>query len=231
MKTRTSLRTRPVCLVLALLVEGAARASASDAAATLAAAADTAGWRPELLPREREIAAALAAAPASLREGAGVYLLGAQGFVLDRPSRNGFHCLVARDLPTAFEPQCFDAEGSETLLVATLLEAELRMAGRSAAEVKRAVGEAWTEGRLRAPRRPGINYMLSRENRVPVDDAGTVRPYGPHLMFYAPYLRNSDFGVAAPGKDPIFLINEGLPGAYVIVPVVLDEETENHAHP
>jgi hypothetical protein len=175
--------------------------------------------RPELLPREREIAAALAAGPPTIAEGAGVYLLTEKGFLLHRPSRNGFNCLVGRDQPGAFEPQCFDAEGSDTLMQAALLSAELRMRGEDAPTVARAVAEAYATGRLRAPRRAGINYMLSRENRVPVDDKGTVRPYRPHVMIYAPYLRNADFGATPDGGSPVFVINEGQPGAYLIIPV------------
>ncbi len=190
------------------------------AAAPLARATDDPGgaWRPELLPRAREIAAALAAGPARVAAGAGVYVLTAHGYELARESRNGFHCLVERDRPGAFEPQCFDAEGSATLLAETLMTAELRMAGADRAEIEARVATAWAEGRLRAPRRPGINYMLSTENRVPVDAAGTVRPFPPHLMFYVPYLTDDDLGSGGPG-DPLFVIRGGAPGAYAIVPV------------
>jgi hypothetical protein len=176
-------------------------------------------WNPELLPPAREIAAALSAGPPSIAEGAGIYLLTENGYVLHRASRNGFHCLVGRDMPGAFEPQCFDAEGSDTLLKAVLLSTERRMRGDDAPAAARAVADAYASGRLRAPRRAGINYMLSRENRVPVDEKGTIRPYRPHVMIYAPYLTNADFGASMDGGSPVFVINEGKPGAYLIVPV------------
>jgi hypothetical protein len=180
---------------------------------------DGAAWKPEPLPRDREVAAALSAGPPGVTEGAGVYVLTDKGYVLDRPSRNGFHCLVGRDQPGTFEPQCFDAEGSETLLQAVLLAAERRMRGDDPVAVARAVADGYVSGRLRAPRRAGINYMLSRDNRVPVDARGTVRPYRPHVMIYVPYLRNADFGAGRDGGSPVFVINEGAPGAYLIVPV------------
>jgi hypothetical protein len=192
-----------------------------------APAAAESAWKPTLLPREREVAAALAAGPPSVAEGAGVYVLGQTGFVLARPSRNGFHCLVARDWPGAFEPQCFDAEGSQTLLQAALLGAELRMRGEPRAAIDRALGDAYASGRLKAPRRPGINYMLSPKNRVPVDDEGTIRPYRAHVMIYVPYLTNADFGVDPAKQPPVFVVNEGRPGAYLIVPVPDDG---GHAH-
>ena len=75
-----------------------------------------AAWKPELIEREREIAEALAAGPTTIRGQAGIYVLTSAGFELVRDSGNGFHCLVERSQPGAFEPQCFDAEGSSTLL-------------------------------------------------------------------------------------------------------------------
>jgi hypothetical protein len=175
---------------------------------------------PPLLPRDEEVSAALAAGPPHVAAGAGVYVLTATGYELVRSSSNGFHCLVERSFPGAFEPQCFDAEGSRTLMQATLLAARLRAGGAPRDEVERRVAAAWAAGELRAPGRPGINYMLSTENRVPVDPSGErIVPYGPHLMFYAPYLRNEDLGSDGGPGSPLFVINEGMPGAYVIVPV------------
>jgi hypothetical protein len=210
-----------VALALSLILTLAlALAFALSPVAAAAAEPDSQPWRPELMPRGEEIAEALAAGPASIREQAGVYVLTDTGYELVRESANGFHCLVGRGGPEEFEPMCFDAEGSATLLHEVLLAAGLRMAGRTRAEIDAAVAEAWAEGELRAPRRPGINYMLSKRNRVPVDDQGTVRPYRPHLMFYVPYLTNADLGVAGPGPgSPLFVIKEGTPGAYAIVPV------------
>lgn len=198
-------------------------AVAAVSCAAPARAADPPGarrWKPEPLPRAEEIAAALEAGPRAIADAAGVYVLEAGGFVLARASRNGFHCLVQRSHPGAFEPQCLDREGSETTLRPILLEAELRMGGASDAEVAAGVGAAWAAGRLRAPARPGVNYMLSKRNRVPVDDAGsTIIPYRPHVMFYVPYLTNRDLGAEPMGASPIFVVGEGTPGAYAIVPV------------
>ena len=181
------------------------------------AAAET--WNPVPMPAAEETSEALAAGPPSIRDGAGVYLLAADGYRLARPSANSFHCLVGRSQEGAFEPQCFDAEGSATLLPAVLLAAELRQAGHPPEEVERRVAAAWAGGRLRAPSRPGVNYMLSAKNRVPVGPDRVI-PYGPHLMFYAPYLTDADLGGDPSGEtSPLFVINEGKPGGYVIVPV------------
>ena len=224
-RSHRSHRSLVVLLALAgfapLLAAGAADAPGAPGARR---------WKPEILPREREVAAALSAGPKSIAQEAGVYALDAHGFVLVRESRNGFHCLVQRSAPDTFEPQCLDEEGSRSILKAILLEAERRMAGASDAEVEAALAAAWADGRLRAPSRPGINYMLSTENRVPVDESGsTIIPYRPHVMFYAPYLTNRDLGAEPMGDSPVFVIAEGNPHAYIIVPVPA-ETIAPHAH-
>ena len=211
-----------VSFISAVALATAAEASAESASRR---------WKPDLLPRERELAAALSAGPKAIADGAGLYALEAKGFVLAKKSANGFHCLVQRSHPGAFEPQCLDEEGSRSILPSILLEAELRMGGASDAEVAAGVAAAWAEGRLRAPARPGVNYMLSKENRVPVDESGSrIIPYRPHVMFYAPYLTNRDLGAEPMGDSPIFVVGEGTPHAYVIVPVP-EETIAAHAHP
>lgn len=185
----------------------------------LAAAAAADEWRPQPLPRDAEIAAALEACPPVLRQSAGVWVLTSGGYELARPSGNGFHAVVERSQPDAFEPQCLDAEGSRTTLREILLTGDLRMGGRPPAEIERELARAWEDGRLRAPRRPGIDYMLSTRNRVPVAPDRVIS-YGPHVMFYAPYLSNEDVGGDPTGDgSPVFVVNEGRPSAYVIVPV------------
>ncbi len=176
-------------------------------------------WRPEPLEREEEINEALAAGPAIIRDGAGVYVLTVNGYELVRESSNGFHCIVSRSQRNAFEPQCFDATGSKSLLQVTLLRGKLQMQGLGTERIQELITEAWETGRLKAPERPGINYMLSERNRVPVAPDRVI-PYGPHLMFYAPNLDDEVIGGDPTGKQsPVFMINQGQPSGYVIVPV------------
>jgi hypothetical protein len=69
--------------------------------------------------------------------------------------------------------------------------------------------------------------MLSTENLVP-NEKGVVVPFPPHVMFYAPYLTNSELGVdrtdLGPDGNPnaaAFVAGEGTPHALIIVPVAL----------
>lgn len=185
----------------------------------LSTAAAAAEWKPELMDEATEIKEALAAGPPSIRDDAGVYVLRSSGFELVRQSGNGFHCIVGRSQLDSFEPQCFDPAGSASLLRQTLLRGELQMQGQERGEIDRAIKAAWEAGELQAPGRPGINYMLSEKNMVPVGPDRVI-PFGPHLMFYAPNMSDADIGGDRTGQtSPIFMINPGQPSGYVIVPV------------
>lgn len=203
-----------------ILVLGLA-AEAGLTAAAAAQPAQTVGseLRP-VLDRQREIALALSACPSSVAGKAAVYVLERSGYVKVRDGQNGFTAIVQRTLPTSVEPRCMDAEGTRTHLPRTLKVAELRAQGKSREEIKRFVAEAFATGVFRPPARPGVDYMLSTENVVPIDeDKGIVAPFPPHVMFYAPYLTNADLGSDGSPQAPAFVVDEGTPHALIIVPV------------
>jgi hypothetical protein len=162
-----------------------------------------------------EIQMALSALPPSMRAAAAVHVLGPKGYRLARPGTSGVHCLVARSRPDTQEPECWDQEGAETIMPSVLAEAEWRAAGLGETEVKRRLAEGFASGAFRAPRRPGVAYMLSADNWV--FNGQKVIHYHPHLMLYAPYLTNKDIG--SDGRDPKapWILNEGSPHAYIIV--------------
>lgn len=182
---------------------------------------------PPLMERQKEIALALSACPASVASGAAVYVLEMSGYVRVRDSQNGFTAIVQHALPTSQDPQCMDAEGTRTILPRYLKVAELRAQGKSPDEIKRFVADAWAKGVFQAPTRPGIDYMLSAENLTP-NDKGVVVPFPPHVMFYAPYLTNADLGSdGQQGGGPAFVAGEGTPSALIIVPVGTHSRSHN----
>jgi len=173
-----------------------------------------------LLPREREIGLALSAAPRYVAEKAAVLVLDRSGYVKVRDGTNGFTCLVERDHPQSLYPFCYDAEGSATLLPVSLRMAELRMQGKTKAEIDRDIAEGYRSGKFRAPRRPGIAYMFSSEGRFPDPTSERVTGWAPHAMFYAPYLRRDEIGAPEQGNMVLRLptvANEGRPDAYIVV--------------
>ena len=175
---------------------------------------------PQLMDREKEITLALSACPKPVASKAAVYVLERPGYVMVRDSQNGFTAIVQHSLPTSQEPQCMDAEGTRTFLPRILKVAELRAQGKTPEEINRFVADAFAKGIFQAPTRPGIDYMLSTENVVTIDEAkGIVAPFPPHVMFYGPYLTNADLGSDGNPAGPAFVVGEGGPHALVIVPL------------
>lgn len=185
---------------------------------TLPALAQAEKWMP--LERARETALALSAAPEHLQKEAGVYLLQKGGYVQARASKNGFNCAVLQG-GNILAPICYDAEGSETNMKADFRRRALLEEGRSAAEVKQIMAAEYKAGKLLAPRRPGIAYMLSLEFKQYDPATGQGKQYfPPHVMFYAPYMKNSDIGALKEhfnSHSHVFILGEGEPGAYMIV--------------
>lgn len=175
--------------------------------------------QPPLMDRQKEIALALSACPHSVADKAAVYVLEKSGYVKVRDSQNGFTAIVQHSQPTSQEPQCMDAEGARTFLPRYLKVAELRAQGQTAEEIKRFVADAFAKGIFQAPTRPGVDYMLSTENVVPLDDKGTIGHFPPHVMFYGPYLTNADLGSDGNLSGPAFVAGEGSPHALIIVPL------------
>jgi hypothetical protein len=176
---------------------------------------------PELLPREREIAIALSAAPAHIARGAAVYVLGPRGYEKARDGSNGFSCIVEREFPAGISPICYDAEGTATILPRSLRTGELQMQRKSMQEIEREMAEGFASGTYHAARRAGVAYMLSPDTREYNPKTGALDPVAPHVMIYAPFLRNADIGAGAEGEDQTavlpFVANEGRPNAYIIL--------------
>jgi hypothetical protein len=178
---------------------------------------------PPLLVESQETTAALEAAPEHLRPDAGVYVLTSIGYRRVRESRNGFNCLIERDLPGAFEPRCFDAEGSVTLLPVVFYRAEERARGATRAYIDREVKERYQKGEFIAPRRVGICYMLSARNAVV--DGDKVSRVGPRLLFYAPNLSNADLGSTPDLESRMIVVDEASATAMIAVPVTSARHT------
>ncbi len=172
------------------------------------------------MTREREREMALSAAPEHLRAEAAVYVLGEKGFEKVRDSANGFACLVTR-FGQVLGPVCYDAEGARTTLVANLRQAALKAAGTEPEKVTEIMAAEYESGQLEAPARPGIAYMLSHDFvSVDPETREAKKVYPPHLMFYAPYMKNEDIGALPDhtgSQVTPWVLSPGKPDAYIIV--------------
>jgi hypothetical protein len=174
-------------------------------------------------PRARQIQLAMSAAPSEISSGATIYVLGVRGFERARVGRNGFTCLVDRNVQNrvvkSLEPKCFDGEGTRTLLPVSLRTEALRAEGRPEAKIDSDIVAGYKSGRFHAPRKPGLIYMMSPYTilaRGPNNtDFGHVAG---HLMFYAPYMTLHDLGYrsATKGMLPV-LADPGTPYTMMIV--------------
>jgi hypothetical protein len=169
------------------------------------------------MPRDQQIALAESAAPAEVSSKATVYVLGPKGYEKAREGTNGFSCFVGRHFvkpaETTIEPQCFDAEGSRTLLLVYMHGEELRTNGKSEAEIKADVANGYKDGRYQYPSKPGFLFMMSSQNRLRAIPEHGTGIFPPHLMFYAPNLTTKDIGFDAQSLANLDYLGMTHPGA------------------
>ncbi len=190
---------------------------------------------PELLPRDLEIELALSAIPKHLREDATVYALERGGYVKVQEGTSGISCLVRRSgvtqgiYVTGIGPQCFDKEGTRTMLQVELDHTVMIEQGMPLEDVYRKMKEGFATGRYEYPKH-GVVYMLSAANLLPqIQNPPYSFPYIPHLMFYAPNMQPDAIGMEMPpnpfGQHP-FIPVPGEPWSYIVVPLGEKERAE-----
>lgn len=169
----------------------------------------------EFLDTHREIALAKSAGLPPWNEAATIYVFGPQGYSKAKEGTNGFSCMVGRSEPGTRWPVCFDAVGSEAILPRYIREAELRLMGRTAEEVRQDTAQRFLSGAYRAPSRTGVSYMLSNETIASNGKDLILVP--PHLMIYAPNVRNEEIGAVPNHAHSPMAQFEGDPHGYIIV--------------
>lgn len=169
-----------------------------------------------LLPRDLEMELARSAAPQHLRDAATVLVLESAGFVTAARGTNAFTCVVSRRGGDLF-PVCWDAEGARSLLPVDVEEAQLRLQGKTAAEIDREIAASFASGHYHPPSRTGVAYMLS-PLRYRIDERGSITRANPnpHVMFYGPNLTDADIGGQ---RGSVVFMNKVGPDGMIIVPV------------
>ncbi len=169
------------------------------------------------LSAEEQTRLALSTAPPEVSSRASLYILTPnRGYRQVRTGTNGFSCLVERAFLEALEPVCYDAEGSATTLQARLYREELRAQGLPEDEVRRRIAAAYQDGRLRAPRKPGLVYMLAPEQWSWNPFAKKFWNAPPHFMLYAPFATQEALGGFSGPHMPV-VDSPGQPDALIII--------------
>jgi len=138
-----------------------------------------------------EIELARSAAPAAISDGAEVLVLGKDGYSTAVKGGNGFTCLVERSWgkdtgdaefwnPKVRAPHCLNAAATTTYLPIVLLKTRLVMAGKSKAEIGRAVKAALDGKDWPALAPNAMCYMMSKAQYLSDDDVH----WHPHMMWY-----------------------------------------------
>jgi hypothetical protein len=177
----------------------------------------------------QEVRLAESAAPDSVARAAGVFVYGPSGYIRQRVSRNGFECIVNRDSwidgYDALKPTCYDREGARTILPVLLRIGELTAQRVRADSIGREINRSFATGVFSRPAHTGVAYMLQGDIAAYDAAAGTVkvRAFPPHLMLYAPGVRQEDLGITehAAGADPRLpmIYSRGPNFGYIVVRV------------
>jgi hypothetical protein len=173
---------------------------------------------PTVLSRADEIRFAKSAAPAEISKDAKVYVLENGHYVIAAPGTSGIACMVLRNSPTSFEPQCGDAEADATILAVYRFRTEQRIAGRTRDQIKAEVDSGMASGRFRSPQRPSLVYMESSA-QVLTDPTGKNRSkFMPHVMLYYPFLTNNAMGiVTTESMDVPGIVQENTPMSALVI--------------
>ena len=168
-----------------------------------------------LIPdKDAEIALARTAAPKSISDGAEVMVLRRSGYTTAVKGTNGFVCIVERgwdastDDPVFWNPKnrspiCFNPAAARTYLPLILMRTKLVLAGKSKAELVKAIATALDKGELPALESGAMCYMMSKQQYLN-DDALN---WHPHLMFFIPGDAGKSWGADLPGS-PVMAAND-----------------------
>jgi hypothetical protein len=167
--------------------------------------------------RDDEIRIARSAAPAAVSKEAKVYVLDHGRYVVAVPGHSGEACMIIR-FPDVFAPECGDAEADTTVLAVERFRAEQRQAGRTTAEVERAITDGRRTGRFRSPKRPALVFMLSSSQQLTDPTGAPIGKWYPHVMIFYPGMRDSDMGVVGSSDVNIpSVLDPGMPSSSLVV--------------
>jgi hypothetical protein len=161
-----------------------------------------------------EIALARSAAPSSISDRAEVMVLGREGYKTAVKGTNGFLCLVERSWaqgvdeaefwnPKMRAPHCFNAQAAKSFALIYLMKTKLVLAGKSKAEIARAIATALDNKGLPALEPGAMAYMMSKQQYL--NDRG--KAWHPHVMFFSPGDMTKSWAADDP-NSPVMVAND-----------------------
>ncbi len=160
-----------------------------------------------------QIAGAVLAAPAELREGAAVLGYDAQGGrVQIREGKNEMVCLATDPTKTAFNVACYHKDLEPFMARGRELLAQ-KVTGAKRNEVR---FQEIKDGKLSMPKEPRTLYVLTGTSY----DAATGKVQDPYLrwVIYVPYATPESTGLSTKGSDGApWLMGAGTAGAHIMI--------------
>ena len=169
----------------------------------------------DILPPDAQIAAAVLAAPADLRDGAAVLGYDAQGaHKWLREGRNEMICLAPNPAKTTFEVDCYHKDLEPFMARGRELTAQ-NVTGAKRQETRYQEIE---QGKLPMPREPRTLYVLTGKSY----DATTGKVENSYLrwVIYVPYATPESTGLSTKASENApWLMYSGTAGAHIMVPI------------
>ena len=164
-----------------------------------------------LIPDQNaEIALARSAAPKSISDAAEVLVLTRSGYTTAVKGSNGFVCMVQRGWsgstdfsdfwnPKQRAPICFNAPAAKSYGALIVLKTKWVLAGKSKAEIGKAVESTLDKKELPPLGPAAMSYMMSKQQYL----NDTDKAWRPHLMFFLPGVPDKSWGANLPGSPVI----------------------------
>jgi hypothetical protein len=167
----------------------------------------------EVPPPDTQIAAAILAAPAELREGAAVLGYNAKGeLVTLREGKNEMICLASDPAKSAFSVACYHRELEPYMARGRELLAQ-KITGQPRNDIR------WKEvadGKLKLPREPRTLYVLTGTGFDPA--SGKVTDPYLRWVIYVPYATPQSTGLSTKASDGApWLMSPGTAGAHIMI--------------
>jgi hypothetical protein len=160
------------------------------------------------LDRDREIALARSAAPASISARARVLVFTDTGYVVGDAGSSEVTCVVNRSWRDSIEPHCYDPEGARTVMPIELRRGLLRHRGVSERDIEHELADGIFAGHYHLPARPAVSYMMSAAQVLYNDEGQRVGAWRPHLMIYYPYLTEAAVGMGTMPDMTVGMVSE-----------------------
>jgi hypothetical protein len=180
---------------------------------TLALTFAVAALAADVPPKEVQIAGAVLAAPAELREGAAVLGFDAQGKrVVIREGKNELICLAADPAKATFEVDCYHKDLEPFMARGRELTSE-KVTGAKRTEARFKEVE---EGKLKLPKEPRTLYVLTGASFDPA--TSKVQNEYRRWVIYVPYATAESTGLSTKSSESApWLMGAGTAGAHIMI--------------